>query len=266
MIALAVPESVDVDYANIQMRFLPYGEDIWKAFDWQARESLISKGVVALVRSILEQGTGLALNEKTAAVFDVSGDLLDVVNKHCEPVRNIFADLNHYDIVQIQWDWSVFRWDITSYRHTGQAKVEILIPVQFGATFTGDQRVALLATYRNHPRNVRGLTHTQENFHSWTDFLTDRTVGEPRLDVNELGVVPASPTIGAEICKRGYGWPQCSAVPFDTSQNIASPDNGFAKAAVARNVISGYRGIHRPEFANDGFYKGGRSCRTCLTG
>ena len=46
---------------------------------------------------------------------------------------------------------------------------------------------------------------------------------------------------------------------YDTSLNLAYVGNGFAKAAVAKDVIPGYPTIHRPEFLNDGFYGNGTS-------
>ena len=174
MVALAVPESADVNYANIEMRILPYGKDRWEAFDWHAQESLVSKGIVALLSSILVHSfTRLALDDKTASVFKVSRDSLDVVIEHFKPVRHIYADLNHYDIVHVKWNWSVFRWKIASHRFTGQAKVEISIPIKFGVTLSKDQPIALLAAYRNHPKSGRGLTHIQENIYSWGDLLAE---------------------------------------------------------------------------------------------
>lgn len=49
-VGLALPESVEVDYRNIRMRFQAYGAKDWELFDWRAREGLISRGIVAAVR------------------------------------------------------------------------------------------------------------------------------------------------------------------------------------------------------------------------
>jgi YD repeat-containing protein len=74
-----------------------------------------------------------------------------------------------------------------------------------------------------------------------------------------LSDVPASIIVGPAICKPGFSPPQCTAVPFDTSHDLAYQGNGFARPAVAFDVIPGFNAIHRPEYANDGFYGNGAS-------
>src|SRR5205085_2687447 len=75
----------------------------------------------------------------------------------------------------------------------------------------------------------------------------------------QISVVPASPFSGPAICKPGFTPPQCTAVPFDTGQDLAFQGNGLARPAVAKDVIPGLDAIHRAEFANDGFYGNGSS-------
>ena len=55
-------------------------------------------------------------------------------------------------------------------------------------------------------------------------------------------------------------------MPFSNSDNLAFQGNGFALPAVARNNIPGYASIHRPEYANDGFYGNGASWNSHSTG
>jgi hypothetical protein len=70
----------------------------------------------------------------------------------------------------------------------------------------------------------------------------------------------ASPPTGPSECRSGFLPPQCTALPFDNSQNYAFQGNGFAQSAVALDSISDYyTSIHQPEFANDGFYGNGAS-------
>jgi hypothetical protein len=70
----------------------------------------------------------------------------------------------------------------------------------------------------------------------------------------------ASPLIGPVFC-RGSLWlpPQCDAQAFDTSQDLAYQGNGFARPAVAKDVLPGYSPIHLPQNVNDGLYGNGAS-------
>ncbi len=77
-------------------------------------------------------------------------------------------------------------------------------------------------------------------------------------DTPTINIVPSSPLIGSAICKPGYVPPQCIAIPFDTSNNLAF-QGGSALPTVARDNLMGFAAIHRPEFANDGHYGNGAS-------
>jgi hypothetical protein len=74
-----------------------------------------------------------------------------------------------------------------------------------------------------------------------------------------ITAVPASPFSGPSICKDSYPEPQCLARPFDTSENLAWSGALSASPAVGYDVALGFDGIHRPEYANDGFYGNGAS-------
>ena len=79
-------------------------------------------------------------------------------------------------------------------------------------------------------------------------------------DGGSLTTVPASTfPVGPEICKPGYAEPQCRAVPFDTTDDLAFSGNGDARPAVAKDDIIGFPTIHQPQFANDGYYGNGAS-------
>ena len=74
-----------------------------------------------------------------------------------------------------------------------------------------------------------------------------------------LSVVPATPAIGPAVCRSGYAAPQGTALPFDTTGDLAYQGNGSARPAVARDTIPGYAGIHQAGYANDGKYGNGTS-------
>ncbi|MFC1865049.1 LamG-like jellyroll fold domain-containing protein [Chloroflexota bacterium] len=89
--------------------------------------------------------------------------------------------------------------------------------------------------------------------------VSPTTVASAHTIGPQLNVVPASPLTGVTECRSPYEPPQCTAIQLDTSQDFAFQGNGFAQAAVAKDVIPGHDPIHRPEFANDGFYGNGAS-------
>jgi len=71
----------------------------------------------------------------------------------------------------------------------------------------------------------------------------------------------ASPFIGPVEERSGFPFPQNAARPYDTTNNLAF-QGGLAEPAVASNSISidpFFANIHKPEFANDGFYGNGAS-------
>ena len=71
--------------------------------------------------------------------------------------------------------------------------------------------------------------------------------------------VAASPFTGPTQTKAGFGSPGGDYRPFDASLDLAYQGNGFAQAAVAKDVIPGFADIHQPQYANDGFYGNGAS-------
>ncbi len=74
-----------------------------------------------------------------------------------------------------------------------------------------------------------------------------------------LNIVAASPTIGPAECRPDHSVPQCTAIPFDTSQDFAYQGNGFAQKAVSQTNYSPNPNIHDREYANDGYYGNGAS-------
>lgn len=72
-----------------------------------------------------------------------------------------------------------------------------------------------------------------------------------------------SPTSTSElaetICKPGYVPPMCLAKRFDKSRDLTFQGNGMARAAVAKDTVPGYTGIHQAAYLNDGLYGSGAS-------
>jgi hypothetical protein len=76
----------------------------------------------------------------------------------------------------------------------------------------------------------------------------------------QISIVKSSTIInGSEVCKPDFSRPQCLAVSFENSLNIALQTNGYSQAAVAKDNILNYTSIHQSKFANDGFYGNGSS-------
>lgn len=65
--------------------------------------------------------------------------------------------------------------------------------------------------------------------------------------------------IARTICKPGYIPPMCLAAGFDKSRDLTFQGNGLARAAVAKDTIPGYSGIHQASYVNDGLYGSGAS-------
>jgi len=61
------------------------------------------------------------------------------------------------------------------------------------------------------------------------------------------------------ICKPGYKPPMCLAAGFDKSRDLTFRGNGLARAAVAKDTVPGYSGIHQAAYVNDGLYGSGAS-------
>ncbi len=60
-------------------------------------------------------------------------------------------------------------------------------------------------------------------------------------------------------CKPGYVPPLCLERGTDNSKNLTFQGNGVARAAVAKDSLSGSSGIHQAASANDGLYGNGAS-------
>jgi len=77
---------------------------------------------------------------------------------------------------------------------------------------------------------------------------------------NPLFPTPTSTLeLAATICKPGYLPPMCLAKRFDKSRDLTFQGNGLARAAVAKDTIPGYSGIHQASYINDGLYGSGAS-------
>jgi hypothetical protein len=61
------------------------------------------------------------------------------------------------------------------------------------------------------------------------------------------------------ICKPGYLPPMCLARRFDKSSDLTFQGTGLARAAVAKDTVPGYHGIHEASYINDGLYGSGAS-------
>lgn len=64
----------------------------------------------------------------------------------------------------------------------------------------------------------------------------------------------ASAFTGPAVCRPGFAPPQCTAQPYNTSQNLA-----FGRPVVATSTIGGFPTIHAAAYVNDGFYGNGAS-------
>lgn len=76
----------------------------------------------------------------------------------------------------------------------------------------------------------------------------------PALTVNA-----AAPATGPDATRPDHPAPNGTVRPFDVSGDLASPANGFARPAVAKDVIAGHAAIHAAAFVNDGLYGNGSS-------
>ena len=90
-------------------------------------------------------------------------------------------------------------------------------------------------------------------------FLAPFVLWSGLASAQTVAVGKASATAGADVCRPGHPRPDCLARPFVTTDDLASPANGFAKAAVAKDGIPNYPTIHDAAFVNDGFYGNGSS-------
>ena len=80
------------------------------------------------------------------------------------------------------------------------------------------------------------------------------------LAAQTLSTGSKSTLTGSTTCRGTVFSPhQCEVRSFDTTNDLAFQENGFAQPAVAKDLISGFASIHQEEFANDGFYGNGAS-------
>lgn len=86
------------------------------------------------------------------------------------------------------------------------------------------------------------------------------------LWATSIGVVAPSTIVGPTENRGTYPIPQGSAALYDTAGNLAYSGNGFALAAVAKDLIPGYPAIHDMPFANDGYYGNGTSWISATAG
>ncbi len=76
---------------------------------------------------------------------------------------------------------------------------------------------------------------------------------------SQVVIDSATAATGPAVLRADLPAPNGTARPFDTSADLASPANGFAKPAVAKDVIDGHAAIHAPAYTNDGLYGNGAS-------
>jgi hypothetical protein len=89
---------------------------------------------------------------------------------------------------------------------------------------------------------------------AFSDSATQREVSEVYLPT------PTSTLASTvTICKPGYEPPMCLAKTFDRRHDLTFQGNGLARAAVAKDTLPGYSGIHQSSYANDGLYGSGAS-------
>ena len=91
-------------------------------------------------------------------------------------------------------------------------------------------------------------------------LMGNRSLFNPTPTENEIsGPLPVSATstqaLVRTICKPGYLPPLCLAKDSDHSKSLTFQGNGVARAAVAKDTLPGYNGVH----ANDGLYGNGAS-------
>jgi len=76
---------------------------------------------------------------------------------------------------------------------------------------------------------------------------------------SQVVIDSATAVTGPDVPRADIPAPNGTARPFDTRADLASPANGFAKPAVAKDVIGGHAAIHAPAYTNDGLYGNGAS-------
>jgi hypothetical protein len=95
-------------------------------------------------------------------------------------------------------------------------------------------------------------------------LMGNRNLFSPSPTENEISrplPVSATSTQGLvmTICEPGYLPPLCLAEGSDNRENLTFQGNGVARAAVAKDTLPGFNGIHHAAHVNDGLYGNGAS-------
>ena len=95
-------------------------------------------------------------------------------------------------------------------------------------------------------------------------LMGNRSLFSPTPTENEIArpaPVSATSTQGLvmTICEPGYLPPLCLAEGSDNKENLTFQGNGVARAAVAKDNLPGFNGIHHASHVNDGLYGDGAS-------
>ena len=94
--------------------------------------------------------------------------------------------------------------------------------------------------------------------------MGNRNLFNPTPTENEISrPLPVSATstqrLVMTICEPGYLPPLCLAEGSDNQENLTFQGNGVARAAVAKDNLPGFNGIHHAAHVNDGLYGNGAS-------
>jgi hypothetical protein len=95
-------------------------------------------------------------------------------------------------------------------------------------------------------------------------LMGNRNLFNPTPTKNEISrPIPVSATstqgLVKAICKSGYLPPLCLTKGSEHTKNLTFQGNGVARAAVAKDTLPGYNGVHQAAYANDGLYGNGAS-------
>ena len=90
-------------------------------------------------------------------------------------------------------------------------------------------------------------------------LMGNRNLFNPTPTENEISrPIPVSATstqgLVKTICKSGESPPLCLAEGSDNKESLTFQGNGVARAAVAKDALSGYNGVHDAAHVNDGLY------------
>jgi hypothetical protein len=90
-------------------------------------------------------------------------------------------------------------------------------------------------------------------------LMGNRNLFNPTPTENQISrPIPVSATstraLVTTICKPGFLPPLCLAKDSDNSENLTFQGNGVARAAVAKDNLPGFNGVHHASHVNDGLY------------